>query len=212
MTRLRLLLISSLAALAVGAVASASASAAFKKEFFVEKAAVVTPVNVVGSSSTTSKLEAKLFGVKVKIECTSSTYTGTIAAAGASTGTISFSGCTVKAGAKDKCKVVEPINAELNDQLVEVSKKLEDEFSPATGGVFAKIVIEAETGGTCSVAGIFEVTGTQTCELPNSTIEALEHEIVCKPVKTLKLGGEEAKFTSTQTITTEAPHKEFSAQ
>jgi hypothetical protein len=212
MSRLRLLLISSLVALAVGAVASASASAAFKKEFFVEKAAVTTPVAVVGGSSAASKLEAKLFGVKVKIECASSTYTGTLEAAGASTGTISFSGCTGKAAAKDKCKVVEPIKAELDDQLVEVKKALQDEFSPASGGIFVEITIEAETGGTCSVAGTFEVTGTQTCELPGSTTEATEHEIVCKPVKTLKLGGEEAKFTSTQTITTEAPHKEFSAQ
>ena len=211
MSRLRLLLISSLVVLAVGAVASASASAAFKKEFFVEKAAVTTPVAVVGGSSTASKLEAKLFGVKVKIECASSTYTGTLKAAGASTGTISFSGCTGKAAAKDKCKVVEPIKAELDDQLVEVKKALQDEFSPVKP-FFTEIVIEAETGGTCSVAGTFEVTGTQTCELPSSTVEALEHEIVCKPVKTLKLGGEEAKFTSTQTITTEAPHKEFSAQ
>jgi hypothetical protein len=211
MSRLRLLLISSLAVLAVGAVASASASAAFKKEYLVEKGAVVTPVNVVGGSSTPSKLEAKLFGVKVKIECTSSTYTGTIAAAGASTGTISFSGCAGKAGSKDKCVVEEPIKAELDDQLVEVSKKLQDEFSPA-GEFFTVVAIRAEGGGSCSVAGEFDVTGTQNCELPNSTVEALEHEIVCKPVKTLKLGGEEAKFTSTQTITTEAPHKEFSAQ
>jgi hypothetical protein len=211
MSRFRLLLISALAVLAVAAVASASASAAFKKEFFVEKAAVTTPVGVVGGSSTVSKLEAKLFGVKVKIECASSTYTGTLAAAGASTGTISFSGCTVKAGSKEKCKVVEPITAELKDQLVEVKKALQDEFSPAEGGIFVKITIEAE-GGTCSVAGTFEVTGTQNCELPSSTVEALEHEIVCKPVKTLKLGGEEAKFTSTQVITTEEPHKEFSAQ
>jgi hypothetical protein len=212
MSRLRLLLISALAVLAVGAVASASASAAFKKEFFVEKAAVTSPVGVVGGSSTTSKLEAKLFGVKVKIECASSTYTGTIAAAGASTGAISFSGCTGKAGSKEKCKVAEPIQSELKDQLVEVKKALQDEFSPAAGEDFVTITIEAESGGPCTVAGSFEVTGTQNCELPGSTVEALEHEIVCKPVKTLKLGGEEAKFTSTQTITTEAPHKEFSAQ
>ena len=84
--RLRVLLVSMLAVFALSAVASSTASAALKNEYFVEKVAVAANETIEGSVGV-AKLNSELAGVKILIECKQNILvSGEIEAAGASKG------------------------------------------------------------------------------------------------------------------------------
>jgi hypothetical protein len=69
-------------------------------------------------------------------------------------------------------------------------------FAPSEGTLFTKIAIKSKTGVTCPVlAGNFNVTGTQTCTLPESEVEKAVHGLVCAATGSkLKFGENAATF------------------
>jgi hypothetical protein len=185
-----------LAVFAIGAVASASASA---HSYWVEGAEVTTePGPAVEGTSGTSILEGE--GL-LTVECKKDTFAGTIDAEGESEANVKFTECSV-VGAPN-CAVAN-IEFTVVDALTVFKGKLGDLFEPETGFKFVAIKI---TGSLCAVKGTYEVKGKQQCELDaNAEIEQVEHEIICKPEGSeLTLGANKAKFTSTEKIKLSAP-------
>jgi hypothetical protein len=208
-TRIRLILMSLLAVFAVGAVASASASATVcepldKEGEWTWCSAAKEITSPVEGTSGVSKLESEVGGKKLTIECTADTFKGTLEDPepskldGASSGEIKFTGCSVVGVAK--CTVHEPIEFKFKDQLInKPPTKPEDEFKPNEGETFVEIKIE---GAECAIKGTLKVKGTQKCNLDTTfETEQKEHELICTPAGSkLKLGEKEAKFTSTEKV------------
>jgi len=228
--RIRVLFVSLLAVFAVGAVASASASA---HEFltcqkvaagtgkFAESECIKTgapeefewkgiaaAVKVTGTDGV-SKFESALAGVKVIIECEESTFTGELEAAGKSKGKVEFEGCKIfenKNGIKTllTCKVA-PITFEFVDEVITGSGfGPEDEFRP-TAANKTKFVIIKLTG--CALESETEVkTATegkgQVCQLPEAEVGKVGHVVDCSSSgsKELKFGTEKASFYSVLTV------------
>jgi hypothetical protein len=190
MKHIRMLGLCLVAALAMGAIASASASAHAYK---IEGTELTTSEEVAGTSET-SKLEAKGLAT---IECTKDTFTGSIEKAGKSTGKVEFKSCKV-VGA-EACAVVEPIKFKFKDELTEFEKLVADEFKPETGETFVTIELE---GAKCAITPKkLAVKGTQICKLPEAGSEKEEHSIECTPAGSkLKLGTVEATFKSTEKV------------
>lgn len=155
-----------------------------------------TTGEVTGSSGT-SKLEGKVLGTTITIECKTDTFTGSIGSGGKSSGEVKFKECSVPTA--PKCKVTEPIEFSFTDLLVGPEKGVKDEFiGTKTEERFVEITL---TGSECTLKGTYPVKGTQTCELPGAETLAVEHTIECTPAGSkLKLGTEEAKFTSTEKV------------
>ena len=155
----------------------------------------------VEGTSTKSVLEGKVLGTAITIECKKDIFSGTIEAGGASKGEIKFTECTVPTAAK--CKVTEPIEFSFNDLLVGPEPGVEDEFKGVKENakkeiIFVEITL---TGAECLLKGSYPVKGTQTCKLPGGETPGKEHTIECTPAGSkLKLGTEEAKFTSTEKV------------
>ncbi len=149
----------------------------------------------VEGTSGVSKLEAAVLKVNITIECKKDTFAGTVETSGGSKGEIELTECSVPSAGK--CKVKEPIASNLSGTLIG-EKEDEDEFKPASGETFAEITL---TGSECAFKGTYKITGTQTCKLPKGEELVVEHEIECTPAGSkLKLGGEPAKFTSTEHV------------
>lgn len=228
LSRLRVILLSLLAVFAITAVASSSASA---HEFLVcqeagtEKytehlcsaksetgkwsfAAIAAGKSFeVEGTSGVSKLEGTIGGQKVIIECSTDVTKVTLEPAGATKGTITFSGCkifSVTKGKKTLLKCVVNSVAEAAEKIkltfldVLVTGKgggPEDEFKPA---VAEKPFVEIETSGAeCALVAKTAVTGTTICQLPEAEVGLVEHEIACSPSgSSLKLGATAAGFFS----------------
>jgi len=221
MARFRLVLLSMLAAFAVSAVVSASASAlpalkcgtgTAKGEwvYCVEGTEIAdgTTKGIEGSLTNTAKLGTVVAGTAIKIECTVGTVIASnsvVEDSGASKGEIQFSTCTVVG--VEHCFVKEPIVVKFTDQLVGTVEAglAEDEFKPANGldtGEFTTITLK---GTECSITGTkLPVTGTQNCKLPGAETEAASHTIECLPGgSNLDISGnetKEAEFTGTFTV------------
>jgi hypothetical protein len=221
--RIRALLVSMLASLAIGAVASASASAhefsvpchkvsaankekgewekigatgkcetANAKGEFTEKLLTGETESIEGTSGP-SFLESPSLGIT--IECAEDTFTGTMAAAGLSTGEVKFYRCRVVVPAT--CKVKEPIEFKFKDKLVgAATEPVNDEFEPETGTTFVEITLSG-----CTAEGKYKVEGTQTCSIPAAGQGWAVHEMICNPYGSkLKLGTGAAYFTSDETV------------
>ena len=161
--------------------------------------------NIEGTSGV-SKLESVIAKETVTIECLKDVFTGTLEPGGKSKGEVKFTECKVFNKLHEElvaCKVKEPIEFQFTDQLVGIAGRPEDEFKPTKAEeTFVEITIENVTGKNCleKVTNL-KVKGTQTCELPNAGALLVTHEIVCTPSGgKLKLGTEEAKFTSTEKV------------
>jgi hypothetical protein len=192
--QLKLLLVSMLAVFAVGAVASSSASA---HEFLIEGAPVAATTKVTDTSGV-SKLEGVAL---VTIECNKDTSTGTIEPEGDSTANVKFTECKVVGAAT--CKVTEPVEFNVIDELTIFKQAAGELFEPASGFTFVEITV---TG--CSLEGKYKAKGKQQCELPEGEVEKVEHNVVCKPEGSeLKLNTAVANFTSTETVKLESGKK-----
>lgn len=178
MLRLKMLLVSLGAVLALGAVTATMATAA---EFQVEGKAVTSSTPIEGSSGI-SKLKTTIAGTEVVITCHKDKLSGNIETAGLSSGELSSEECEVGTSKEQftSCEVP-TIKFKFDDLLVVgSSNQIEDEFKPASGGVFAEIAIKNVSGKTCVEKGTYPVEGTQTCALPNGETSKVEHEIECK--------------------------------
>jgi hypothetical protein len=203
MSRLKFVLLSMFAVLAVGAFASASASAedscttGTKSLFCFHTNKPIHSEEVLGTSGV-SKLEGKVGGAALKVECADDKFTGLLELLGASKGLIEFLTCSVTE--PGSCTVNQPIFAQFTDQLSSGVMPATDLFtgSAGAGEEFTTLTI-AGTG--CSVPGKYQVTGLQTVELPKGEESLVNHEVVAKKAGSkLKLGVETASFSSTAIV------------
>jgi hypothetical protein len=218
--RIRVLLVSLLAVFAIGAVASATASA---HEFSVPCHKVIAAnkglgewedaacTKAGGTKEFTTKLlagETEEFldtsgpailvapAVAIEIECWEDTSKGKLEAAGKTTGEATFYRCRVVTPAG--CKVKEPIEIKFTDLLVgAATEPVKDEFKGTEAEeTFVTITIEG-----CAAEGKFKVKGTQIADLPAAGQERALHEIISTPSGSkLKLGANAAFFTNTETV------------
>lgn len=202
MKHIRLFVLSVMALFALGAVASASASAAACEE--EDNAKDVYTVCVGGKDFTgkltnvnhavSSVLTGKVLGVETELTGTTAVAELTAEKDGASKGKITFTGITV---VKPKhCTVVEPIVAEFTDQLSKPPAAPIDIFTGSKPGeVFTEIAFE---GAECTLAGqVVQVKGKQEAEFDAGIATAAkDHEVIAKATGSkLKLGESEAHFS-----------------
>jgi hypothetical protein len=221
MSRIKLVLLSMFAVVAVGAIASSSASAAphwlvcvkvapgtghFTNSECTTSGAgewatkeLPEPLELEGTSGV-SKLSSEIGSTKVTIKCLKDKFAGTIEAPGNSTATITYeecsfegaAGCTVKSPTQPAGTIV----AKVLDRLVEKEGKVLDEFFEKTGVAFTTIEI-----GVCALKSTLEVKGTQKCELPSGEVFKRLHEIECLATgSSLKLGTKEATYEGNASI------------
>jgi hypothetical protein len=194
MSRVRVALLSMLAAFAVSAVASASASATHA--YLIEQTEI-TSSEVIEDDSYASQLEGKVAGLPIYIECSEDLSSGVIKPKGESTFEIKFSNCFIVENSKGKmvfetaCEVKEPIVAAGKDQLIEHSV---DEFKGE--GTEEKFVENLEIKGTkCVLNGKYVVKGSQLCATIHAEFEKVIHNLDCTPSGSkLKFAGEAAQF------------------
>jgi hypothetical protein len=186
----RLLILVLLSTLALGAATAASASAS---EFIIEGKQVTEATNVEGTSGL-ALLAGVIGGVEVKIECVKDTFTGTIETGGKGSATLLLKECSETKPVN--CKVPATIEGKLKSKLIgSATPEMEFEATTAEGAI-SEIVI---SGAGCAIPGTYALKGSQICELPKAEEEAVEHEAVCKKLKSkLKLGPEAASFSNTE--------------
>jgi hypothetical protein len=206
MTRFRLVLLSLFAVFAVGALASASASAEEcingTKPVFC-RASNNTPIHllkILGESGL-SVLASTVGGAEVKLHCTDDLFRGETHLLGLILGEVDFLGCTVEKPAN--CSVGEGANKLI---LAKIHIQLLPNLMPALGLAtgtgpgeeFTEIKI---TGASCVVAGEYKITGLQSLEFPDGEIGLVDHKIIAKKaLSKLKLGIEPASFSSTALV------------
>ena len=187
MSRIRISMVSLLAVMAVGGIASASASAALKNEYFIKKVAVAAAKAVTGAPGV-AVLQGEFATVKTQVECKKGILTEAfIEAAGKSKGKIEFKECTafelkngVDTAFPTKCVVGEPITVEYTDQLFGgPGNTEEDRFSPKVGTLFAEVKIENKAPEICPIKVAIKAEGKYVAALgPKGEIEQTEHELV----------------------------------
>lgn len=224
MTRFRLILMSVVAMFAVGAFASASASAItpvylvcvekagsgkkFKDRNCKEESGTgkfelveVTENLSVNGTSGVSVLTSTLLKAEIKITCKKDVFTGTIGPKGLSKGEVTYEECKVGNSSGNFANCVVPnIKFKFIDQLIENSKgEVEDEFKPESGKVFVEIVIKNKAEGEiCQEKGTFPVEGTQNAVVEQpSTGAKLLREFSFAP------SGSHLLFNKTETATYE---------
>lgn len=219
MSRIKLLLLGLLVAVAVSAIGSASASAACggsPPTHFVwcndanpMEELGTPPVHVIGVSGL-SLLAATISGVPTKFHCKKDDFLGVLELLGLGHGIIIFLEC--KMLEPEKCKLSEADEAkiqttEFGEELVGTlaAGKAKAKFT-GTGATekFATLEVEAPAG--CNVpAGNYEVTGLQEAELPESESMKVKHEVkATKALSKLKVGGNTASFSSTAEVELES--------
>jgi hypothetical protein len=221
MSRIKLLVLSCIAAIAVGAVVSPSAFAAFE-ETAVECKNEGLPGICLAKTEAGPLLEARgteeIAGTKLKagttavltssgiglvIKCKKANATGELeqaeplVKAGLLMKTvISFSECAVTGAHEAECKVVEPIKTKpLDGELKSATEVL---FTPESGRIFTEIEIGNKTG-TCpaTIKGINPVKGEQTCNLPEKTKDERLQALNCTTTGSkLEFGTNAATFAA----------------
>jgi hypothetical protein len=201
MSLLRPILLALSTALSFSALASTPALAACsdggtRSVFCFQNNNEIRSEEALGTSGV-SKLEAKIGGAALRIECANGKGSGLLEALGAGKGLSELSTCSVTEPAN--CTVSQPI-------LVKGVGQLSTGMMPATGLVTGAAGAEEFTtltvaGTGCSVPGSYQVTGLQTVELPKGEESLVEHEVVAKKAGSkLKLGVESASFSSTAKV------------
>jgi hypothetical protein len=213
MSRVRLMLLGLLAAVAVYAVGPAAASAEQKKckaglphlVFCYDNGVEIgTPVQAVAGLSGLSLLAATVGGTEVKIHCKKDDFSGELELLGKNKGEILFLECKLVKPTTCTLTATEETDIHVNvlSQLVGAAGAPEVNFAGAGAG--EKFVEITLTGASCpeGLSKTFEVTGNYTCELPKGEESLVEHEVVCKKMVGLKLkfGANEATFSSTANI------------
>ena len=199
MSRLRLLLLSVLAAFAVAGVASASASAvefqvcanagaghkyATELECELETPGVgewgwvgIAPAATVAGEgiSGPSTLSVKIGGVTLTIQCKKDKFTGKLESAGKSSkAVIKYEECAITGAWGTKCEVETTLTTgELKDALSVVGGRIVDTFEPEPPEThFIELVVKKRTGQTCSLESTYPVTGKQECGVDKNNAEA----------------------------------------
>jgi hypothetical protein len=175
LTRTQLVLIAMAAALAVGGIATSSASAVgfWQVEGLELEAGVLSEATIEGSEH--YLLKGKAAGVNVEITCNKQTAKGANIKGGeqgTGEGKLELSECTVPK--PTKCAVAEPITASVKAELVENTsgETLYVRFLPKEGKTFTTIELKNKGSETCALAERFAVEGSVAAELSPQTEEA----------------------------------------
>jgi len=218
MSRIRLVLLSSMAVLVVSAIGASSAFATFTKTSVKCEGTGVPTVCLSTTEKGTELFEAsgtesianvkevkasvlKVTSIGLEIQCTTDAATGQInqtepliKAYSLSKFVLKFSTCKVTGAHEKECKVVEPMTTKnLTGTLL--SEK-EIEAKPESGEIFTEIEIGNQTGQTCpaTIKGVNPVKGAQICTLPENTVDLKTHKLACAAGTKLKFGSNEATF------------------
>jgi hypothetical protein len=207
MARAHLALVGILAALALTAVAAATASA---HEFLVNGSALTTLLHG-AFTSTTSHLKAELLNKKIEIISTLDTGTFSIGPNGTSTYEISFTGNTIdeigsggELIAEPNC-VIKLITFHGTDELLEHESKLLDTFSGSAPPLFVTFKIEnLSSEKTCAFKGTSSIEGTLNAILINPETPEKLRDLEFNPAVTgsqsLTFAGKRATFESTESL------------
>lgn len=143
-------------------------------------------------------LKSTLGGLSVDIDCTQSKSTGHIRSSGLNLDEITYENCQfyeLKSGVATLLCAIPNITAHTHGELVTGPK---EKYKPESGENFTTIALE---GCPKTFPKKVEVKGEITCELPESEVDAVEHEVLCTEADSgLKLGLEEASFIGTEKV------------
>ncbi len=182
MSRVKIVLLSLLAAFAVSAAASATASAGTTHIYKIEGTSLASSEGIEGDSLT-GGLETKVAKTPIILVCQEDVFKGEISKEGKSSVKIEFKNCYLvektKEGKKNfltACTVHEAVIAEATDELTEHSIDLFKGIGEKEK--FSEIKLEGES---CAIKGSFEVKGSQACAIPESEFEKVVHVLICTP-------------------------------
>jgi hypothetical protein len=208
MAKAYIALLSTLAALATSAAASAAGPA---HEFFVEGSEVTSLVDGTFTSAT-SHLRGELLGLKIDVTAGSDSGTFSLSPGGLDAATISFTSLALyETNSKgedtellSKCFVNggKTIAFGVETELLEASGVLLDTFTPTTPPLFVNIPI---TGSSCALKkATNELTGSFNAILPNHGANKVLHIIEFDPAvagtQSLELAKEPATFESEESL------------
>jgi hypothetical protein len=204
MSQFKLIVLSMFAVFAVGAIASASASAdsctgGTNSVFCFSSNNTPIHLEVVLGESLLSLLASKVGTAEVVLHCTHDLFYGLLHLLGLFLGEISFLGCTVEKPAGQGCTVGEGVNKLIRALLhIQLSSGIMPATGLATGSgpgeEFSKLTI---AGAACTVKNTYTVSGLQTVEFPSGETSGVVHLVVAKKSGSkLKLGVEVASFSS----------------
>jgi hypothetical protein len=161
----------------------------------------------VEGTSGVSKLEGTVAAQKVSIECSADVAKVTLEPAGATKGTITFSGCKISSVTKGKKTLLKCVVNSVGEAAEKIKFPFldllvtgkgggpEDEFKPAVAG--EPLVTIETSGAECALVAKTAVKGTTICQLPEAEVGLVEHEIECSPSgSSLTLGTAAAGFFS----------------
>lgn len=206
MSRFKLMLLSMFAVLAVGAIASASASATdvcsggMKFVFCSDTNQPLVGAAVDGVSHL-SLLLGTIGGAEAKFDCLKDDFKATLEALGASKGLILFLECKQQLPANCKLTPADEVSIHaLFTAQVEGGHELST-FTGSKGAGEEFAALEVAEGGGCAIPGTYTVTGKQMVDMPKAGESLALHEIVAlKRNSALKLGTEKASFSSTALV------------
>jgi hypothetical protein len=230
MSRTRLIFLGLLVVVAVGVVASASATEPPKacggkvektptycvEGLQLENSKGEPASEKIEGTSGVAILKATAGSATTEVECKKGKVSGSIQG-----GISGAAGKSQIVNTFEQCKLIKPANCELVEsqeseiktqslagELTMTAGKIEDKLTPKAG-VFASINIEGKEP-SCMIAKVseektFPITGTQLCEIDKGNAEAetsaTAHAIICKVAGSgLKLGGNKAEMTSESTV------------
>jgi hypothetical protein len=199
------MLLSMFAVLAVGAIASASASATDVCSGGT-KFVFCNDVNqpLVGSSiegiSHLSLLVVNIGGAEAKFHCQKGDFKATLEALGAFKGLMVLLQCKEQLPANCKLSAENETSMHVLFAAQLVGRELANfTGSKGAGEEFAKLTVLA--GGGCAIPGTYSVTGKQMVDVPKGAESLAEHELVSlKRNSELKFGTEKASFSSTTLV------------
>jgi hypothetical protein len=212
MSRVKIVMLGLLAVFAVGASASATASATSTHQWIIEGTSLgsTSKAEVQGNGLPhiqEGQIESSIAGLGLHIYCQT-----TILPSGASNvlegGTvgkikskIEFTGCSIfdvtSKGASEHlatCKIeTEPIVAEAEGELTGAGVLT---LKGLSGGAIAKFnLVKANKEASCAAETKTEVKGSQVCVFPHDGVEAYTHVLECLPGgSSLTLSGEPARL------------------
>jgi hypothetical protein len=202
MSRLKAVLLSVVAVFTVSTFASATASANTSHVFLIEQTELGSGGNptteAIEDQGGNGKLETRIAGLPVYLECQENLSTGEIKKEGKSTFKIEFKNCFLVEKSKEgkkvfltACTVEEPVISEGTDELIEHSV---DKFVGGKGAeeLFAEVKIKGEA---CAAKGNFKAKNFQLCSMPESEFEKVLHWCIFTPAGSkLVFGGEPAQL------------------
>jgi len=214
MPRVKMILLSLLAMVMLGAVFSAAASAA-THNYKVEGKNIASEKVEIQEVSTNGALESTITGLKVLISCRETIgppEINTLEKEGKSKWEDkTITGCLIweiKEGKKSvitACKIHEPIIAKGESLLIGAAGSGEAEYKEESSKPLTTLELE---GGSCALAKKIEVKGSSPCATIESGVETVAHNITCTGVGSkVKLGTEPAYDSGTALITTKKLEK-----